>query len=359
MEGADDGGGRAAAAERPAAVMPGRRRRMLLLLAVALLSLLAAGAYAATAFQDARNGQAAIPDVRTAPAAALPAESFVLFRNTAAGQGYGQVAFTPLAAPAGTRFLTGLSCDRAYASRAFISCLATKNGIPTRFEAATFSPALQPLQSWTLGGIPSRTRISPDGSLVASTVFVSGHSYASAGFSTETVIRGADGTVHGNLESFDLVLDGARIKAADRNIWGVTFVPGDGNAFYATASSQGNIWLVRGDLAARTLTVAATGVECPSISPDGRRIAFKKSASGSLVGERHPALLDLATGTITVLDGQRNIDDQIEWLDDNTILYGLPRDETGQDSDIWSLSTLPGARPELFIEHAWSPAVVR
>ncbi|SDT37449.1 hypothetical protein SAMN04489743_2639 [Pseudarthrobacter equi] len=354
-----DGGGPAEASGHHLRSVAGVPRRIVALLAVTLLALAAAGAYAATAFQEARNSQASVPAVQVAAANALPAEPFVMFRNTAAGRGYGEAAFAPLANPSGERFLSGHACDRVYATRQIVSCLATQSGIPTRFEAGLFGPALQPLQGWALGGIPSRTRISPDGDLVASTVFVAGHSYASAGFSTETVIRGADGTVHGNLETFALMSDGTRIKATDRNIWGVTFVPGSPNDFYATASSQGNIWLVRGDLAERTLTVVASGVECPSISPDGKRIAFKKSDSGTLVGDRHPAVLDLATGNVTVLDEQRNIDDQIEWLDGNTILYGLPRDDTGQDSDIWSLSARPGATPELFIEHAWSPAVVR
>ncbi|ACL40201.1 conserved hypothetical protein [Pseudarthrobacter chlorophenolicus A6] len=358
-KGTGDDGAHAAAAGPRLRSVAGVPRRIVALLAVTLLSLAGAGAYAATAFQEARTSQAAVPAVQVAAASALPAEPFVMFRNTAAGRGNGEAAFAPLTNPSGERFLSGRACDRVYATRQIVSCLATKNAVPTTFEASTYGPSLQPLQGWALGGIPSRTRISPDGALLASTVFVAGHSYASAGFSTETVIRGADGTVYGNLETFALMADGTRIKATDRNIWGVTFVPGAPNAFYATASSQGNIWLVRGDLAERTLTVVASGVECPSISPDGKRIAFKKSDSGTLVGDRHPAVLDLATGNVTVLGEQRNLDDQLEWLDGNTILYGLPRDDTGQDSDIWSLSTHAGATPELFIEHAWSPAVVR
>lgn len=350
--------GTAGDADVPPAVA-GSSRRILLLLLVVVLVTAGAGTYAVAAFQQHRSSQASAPAVEVAQASALPTGPFIMFRNTAAGQGYGQATTVGLADPAGIRALTGQLCDRVYASRQLVSCLATRNEIPTRFEAITYDASLQSLQTSALGGIPSRTRISPDGTLVATTVFVSGHSYASAGFSTETIIRGTDGTDHGNLEDFALVSSGSRIKASDRNIWGVTFVPGKPAEFYATASSQGNIWLVKGDLAARILTVVATGVECPSISPDGQRIAFKKSASGTLVGDRHPAVLDIATGEVTVLGEDRNIDDQIEWLDNSTVLYGIPRDDTGQDSDIWMLSTDPGAGPQLFIQHAWSPAVVR
>lgn len=335
------------------------RKRLLLLLAVVVATLTAAGAQAYTAFQQSNASQAAAPEVEVAFAGALPAAPFVIFRNTAEGHGFGQAATASLAEPNGQRTLLGTSCDRVYAARNLISCLSTKNGIPTTFEAATYNGSLQQQAGWALGGIPDRTRVSPDGSLVATTVFVAGHSYASSGFSTQTVISPADGSAHTNLEDYSLIDNGARIKASDRNIWGVTFSPGKPNEFYATASSQGNIWLVHGDITARTLSVAATGVECPSISPDGQRIAFKKSTSGTLAGSREPAVLDLATGNVTVLGERRDLDDQIEWLDNSTILYGIPRNDAGKDSDVWSLSIAADAAPQLFIEHAWSPAVVR
>lgn len=101
------------------------------------------------------------------------------------------------------------------------------------------------------------------------------------------------------------------------------------------------------------------GIECPSVSPDGTRIAYKKSDTGTLSGHRSIAVPDLASGKEMVLSEQQNIDDQIEWLDSSTLLYGLPRDGSEQDSDIWSIKTDPNTRPTLFIEHAWSPAAVR
>ncbi|MGO4187158.1 TolB family protein [Pseudarthrobacter sp. TAF60_1] len=335
------------------------RRRWQVLLAVVLLVAGGTTAYAASAFQTAKSSQIADSAVDSVAALALPAEPFIMFRNTAPGQGFGEAATVALADPSGQRALSGHACDRVYAVRDLAVCLLTKNEIPTNFEATVYNGSLAAVETWPLAGVPSRTRISPDGTLLATTVFVSGHSYSGAGFSTETLIRGRDGTVHGNLEEFALFLGGSQIKATDRNIWGVTFVPGQPDAFYATASSQGKIWLLRGSLNERTLTVTGTGIECPSVSPDGTRIAYKKSVTGSLVGHRNIAVLELATGTETILAEQRDIDDQMEWLDARTVVYGVPRDDSGQDSDVWSASIDPGVQPSLLIEHAWSPAVVR
>ena len=72
-------------------------------------------------------------------------------------------------------------------------------------------------------------------------------------------------------------------------------------------------------------------------------------------------MLDLATGERTVLAGEtHNVDDQIAWLDDDTLLYGLARDDAGRGHRRLVARRTDGAsRPELFIQQAWSPAVVR
>ena len=151
-------------------------------------------------------------------------------------------------------------------------------------------------------------------------------------------------------------LGGSTLTVADRNFWGVTF-GADDNVFYATAASGGHTWLVRGDLTQRELTGIRDGVECPSLSPDGTRIAFKKNVSSGPVSHWAIAVLDLATGAETVLDEKRSVDDQVEWLDNGTLLYGLPRTDAPGDSDVWSVAI--GSEPTVFIPHAWSPSVVR
>ncbi len=285
----------------------------------------------------------------------------VVFRNTAAGDGYGQVASVPLSDPQGPRALVDRACDRVAASDDEFVCLRTERGVVPRYTATLYTDEGAQVESWPLSGIPSRARISPDGALIATTSFVTGHSYATVGFSTETVVHTTDGRDLGNLEDYTLIVNGEVVAPVDRNYWGVTFV--DDTTFYATAglTTTGTTYLVRGDLEDRTLTAIASGVECPSLSPDGSRIAFKRITSGSgPTVHWTPAIMDLAGGTVRVLDAEtRDVDDQIAWLDDDTILYGLPREGASGDADVWSLSADGSDSPEVFIEHAWSPAVVR
>lgn len=286
-----------------------------------------------------------------------PSAPHIAFRNTAAGDGYGHVATVPLASPRGARTVTSTVCDRVYAAGGTFSCLSTNPGIVTTFEAEVYASDGKALRSWPLPGIPSRTRVSPDGTLVASTAFVTGHAYAPASFATVTVINKISGGGYGNLEDFTLIVGGRKIAPVDRNVWGVTFAPDD-RTFYATAASGDRTWLVRGDLKKRTLTSIHETAECPSLSPDGTRIAYKKNITPGPVPHWNIAVLDLSTGKETVLAESRSVDDQVEWLDNDTLLYGLPRASAVGDDDVWSIKAAAGAAPQMFIEHAWSPSVV-
>lgn len=334
------------------------RWRWGILLAVTALVLAAAGIYAVGAYQRFEESRSAASAVGIRETQSLPDTPYVLFRNTADGQGYGNAATVALSAPEGTRAVSEQPCDRVYGAPGKVVCLRTNRGLVTTFEAAVLDGNWRQERVWPLPGIPSRTRVSADGSMISTTVFVSGHSYTTAGFSTATEVSLPAGG-SGNLEDFALMVNGERLLAADRNIWGVTFVPGQSDVFYATAASSGRIWLVRGSIAGRTLTAVHDNVECPSVSPNGTRVAYKKNAGGPLSAHWNVALLDLATGKETVLSEKRSVDDQIEWLDDRTLLYGLADGATAGGTNIWKLGTDPGSQPSLFIEHGWSPSVVR
>jgi hypothetical protein len=299
------------------------------------------------------TGAEALARIRSGP--------HVVFRNTAQGSGYGHVALAALDAP-GERFVTDLACDRVYAAGGRGVCLRARRGVVTRYEAQVLDAALAPVATLPLTGPPSRARVAPDGRLLAFTVFETGHSYAGADFSTRTtVVDAASAAPLADLESWPVLRDGAPFRDEDFNFWGVTFAP-DGDRFYATLASGGRTFLVEGHLSEQEFRVLRDGVECPSLSPDGRRVAFKarRSAAGRLVWDLH--VLELASGVETRLDGEtRSVDDQAAWLDDAHLLYGMPEERavaTG-GSDVWVMEARPGAAPRILLEQAWSPAVVR
>ena len=195
---------------------------------------------------------------------------------------------------------------------------------------------------------------------MATTAFVTGHSYATIGFSTETVISTRAGESLGSLEDWELELDGGPAAPVDRNFWGVTFAD-DGDTFYATLglSTAGRTFLVRGSMRERTLRTLADNVECPSLSPDGSRIAFKRLVGGAGTAHWTPAVYEIASGDVRLLAETRSIDDQIEWLDDDAVLYALPRAGEAGASDVWMLPADGSGEPDVLIADASSPAVVR
>ncbi|WP_250002932.1 hypothetical protein [Actinoplanes sp. M2I2] len=336
------------------------RLRVLVFAAILVVAGLGAGGFVWNERQGQARTRAAAPVVaQGGDLTSLRARPHLVFRSTALGDGYGKVAVVPLSAPDGPRTFTPASCERVHATAGDAVCLFADRGLVTTYHSRLLDSSWRPARELPLTGLPSRARLSRDGSLVATTTFVHGDSYADPGqFSTRTVVTRTDGDVVGDLEKFQLVVDGKVVKAADRNLWGVTFA--DDDKFYATAASGGRTWLVEGSLRRRTVSALHADVECPSLSPDGTRIAYKKH--GDLApGRWRLAVHDLRTGEETLLAETRSVDDQAEWLDDTTVLYGLPRTagNGAATSDVWRVPADGGGRPEVLVPDAWSPAVVR
>ena len=154
-------------------------------------------------------------------------------------------------------------------------------------------------------------------------------------------------------------MDGRPLEAIDRNYWGVTFADDD-DTFYATVASGGKTWLVKGSVAKQTMTSVRTDAECPSLSPDGTKIAYKKRLGNATPGVWKLAVMDLAGGEEKVLPESRSVDDQVEWLDDDRLLYAMSRPGTeATTSDVWVLPADGSGQPEVFIPQASSPAVIR
>lgn len=350
---------------------PARTRAVLFAVLCAACLVIACGyALVARLRADARAQAAfAEPAAATSSIGMVSSQSHLVFLQTK-GDSYRRVGLLGLDGADETRSLTLLRCQRVHMAAGRGLCL----GQTSRGGAFTFDDTFQPRHEISVSGIPSRARVSPDGRYGAMTVFVRGHSYAAGGFSTQTtLIDMATGTMLGaededgdgggrpGLESFAVYRDGSRFEAEDANFWGVTFAR-DGDRFYATLGSGGKTYLIEGDIAGRQARILAENVECPSLSPSGTRLAYKKRVGGGglspIVWRLH--LLDLATMTDAPLAEARNVDDQVEWLDEQHILYSLPDEDpsTSIRPDIWQLA-LDGSAPRRIASGATSPAVVR
>lgn len=227
-----------------------------------------------------------------------------------------------------------LACERVhYAGGRGICMGVAPSGVD--YEATIFDSKLQPVHRLGLTGFPSRARVSTDGRYGAMTVFVGGDSYLespSALSTRTTIVEMASGRQIAQLEQFDVTKDGKPFDAVDFNFWGVTFAA-DPNRFYATLGTGAEHYLVEGALRRRSMRVLRDGVECPSLSPDGRWIAYK-----SRIGDNRWRLrvLELATLEDHAVAETHSIDDQVEWLDDQTLaysdelnVYAVPADGSG------------------------------
>ncbi len=266
------------------------------------------------------------------------------------------MAVVPLDAVDGPRYVTGLSCQRVYFAADQGLCLGP-NGLGAADNGTySFDPSFDMTHTYPEQGMPSRVRLSPDGTLGATTVFVAGDSYNSSGFSTRTsLIDTRNGVVMDDLENFSAFFNGRPFQSVDFNYWGVTFA-NDSDTFYATLSTSGTTYLVRGTVSG-SAEVLRENAECPSLSPDNTRLVFKKRISDNPIAWRL-AVVDLATFTETWAgDETRSVDDQVEWLDNNNILYDV-QDPSTEQTDIWTVPLDGSAPPRIFLANASSPAVV-
>jgi len=307
--------------------------------------------------------------VTPTPSAPQPAEprmaaasQRIFFRYTGVDSHYGKVAWNDRAHPKQAHFVDTLNCEVVYVAGGHGICLSADRGVFTTYNASLFdAKTFKVSNSFPLKGIPSRARISIDGTLAAFTVFVTGHGYSTLDFSTQSLlIDTGTGATLADLEDFEVRRDGTVIKETDFNFWGVTFTP-DARGFFATLSTAGQHFLVRGDIAARRMEIIHENVECPSLSPDARHVAYKKRLKIDNRILWQLQVLELQSGREIALSERRSIDDQLEWLDDRHVLYSVPAaaDDSSPSTNVWIAPIDGKSAPRLFIENAYSPAAVR
>ncbi len=274
----------------------------------------------------------------------------ILFRNNIPDKTFGKLAVASLANPNSTRALADLSCDRVYFAGGNGLCLSAASAFSSRYEAKIFDASFKVRKSFSIPGIPSRARVSSDGKLGALTTFVNGDSYSPGNFSTRTsIVDMATGKIVLSLEQLKVTRNGRPFHNPNFNFWGVTFAHDDDH-FFSTLGSGAKTYLVEGSLRARTMQVRYQHLECPSLSPDQTRIAFKRSLDSH--GSWRLYVLDLKTMRAHPLAETHSVDDQVEWLDDSRILYW-------RGTDVWVVRADGKGTPQKFLSDASSPVVVR
>ena len=206
-----------------------------------------------------------------------------------------RAAVVPLESPEGPRGMTRLVCRRIHFAGGRGLCLGEGGGTAALEDdviathAYVFGTDFQINHDVSLGGFPSRARISPDGRYGATTVFVSGHSYARRRLLDRNHAHRSRNRRQSSATSSSsrCGATGSAFQAIDFNFWGVTFAA-DSDRFYATLATGGRTYLVEGAVGApaaadaageRGVPLAVARRQAPGVQETGRRRCCARSGA--------------------------------------------------------------------------------
>lgn len=218
------------------------------------------------------------------------------------------------------------------------------------YEGVTLDSSYRPLRRFPIDGIPDRARMAPNGRYAAYTSFdpagAASYFESPADFTTYTrILDLVTGKAILKLEDLVVTRDGKRVSDKETELWGVTF---DGPSdFYATLAANGTHYLIRGRVGSRRARVVRDHVECPALSPDGTRIAYKRRIGDSNRWRYH--VWDVESGADVALAESRSVDDQPEWLGDDLVAYS-------DDESVFAVPSDGSGRPALLARRATSPS---
>ena len=168
------------------------------------------------------------------------------------------------------------ACASTRRAAARLCLTVARSGVD--FRAVVLDGRMRTRHTLTLTGLPSRARVSPerphrrDDDLRQRRLLHVARAVLDPHARSSTSPAAARSPTSRSSRS---TKDGERIHSPDFNFWGVTFAR-DSDEFYATLATGAHHYLVHGSVRARAVEVIHDNVECPSLSPDGTRIAYKR-----------------------------------------------------------------------------------
>jgi len=299
------------------------------------------------------------PESTAVPQGPAPSEGEVMVVHRVPGDDYGRMAIRHAD---GTRTLLDQTCMRLHVAADYGICLSQNDSFVPTYTTSVFrsdNPA-DVIKEYS-SSLPSRARISPNGIYSSVTAFATGTSYEDISGETTTIVTIDEIVGTSRLRSarqFEVVADDSSYQVQDAQFWGLTFA--DDDEFFITGYFGESPEILQGSLGAETMSPLGWKGSCPSLSPDAKTLVYKEMRDE---GGFDLVAVDLDTDDRWILDEARSVDDQVEWLDNDTILYALHpnglEDAVQPEFDIWMLDIAPGSVPELFLPNADSPAVMR